>query len=127
MRRTALTAALTAGALLVGGGGVALADAPPPTPSAPPASPGSNAAVCGTRIPKILARIDRLTTRINAGGGTRGSTAWLQARENAARATGRSAAADLLAARIADRPHRLDDLAQLKDQVEQVRAKDCPS
>lgn len=114
-------AAVTVGALLVGGG-TAFADTPAPTPA--PAA-GSDQQVCTVRIPKLLTRIDALTARINGSATTRGSTAWLQAREDRARAAGRTAAADLLQARISDRAQRLTELAQVKSQVLAVQSKDC--
>lgn len=125
MIRSALVA-LTAATVLATGTGVALADTPAPTP-APAADKGGNAEICGTRIPKILARIDKATARINGDASVKGSTAWLQAKEQKARSSGRTALADLIAARVGDRPHRLTDLADLKTQVTQVQAKDCRS
>jgi hypothetical protein len=119
MIRSALVA-LTTATVLTAGTGVALADTS--TPDA-----GSNAAVCGTRIPRILSRIDAATARINGDATVKGSTAWLQAKEKEARDSGRTALADLIAARIANRPHRLSDLAHVKAQVQDVQAKDCGS
>ena len=121
--RSALVA-LTAATVLATGTGVALADTPAPTPAS---DKGTNAAMCGTRIPKILSRIDAATARINGAATVKGSTAWLQEKEQQARSSGRTVLADLLAARVTDRPHRLTDLAQLKTQVQQVQAKDCAS
>jgi hypothetical protein len=119
MIRSALVA-LTAATVLTTGTGVALADTPT-------SEAGSNAAVCGTRIPRILSRIDAVTARINGDATVKGSTAWLQEREREARDSGRTALADLIAARVANRPHRLSDLAHVKAQVQEVQTKDCAS
>lgn len=113
-----LTVTAGVAAALLAGGGTALADA-----GTPPAPVAKDA--CTVRIPALLARIDKVTTRINADASTKGSTAWLQARAAAARAAGHAAAADLLDLRIANRPHRLEDVARAKASIEAVRTKDC--
>jgi len=113
--------AVTVGALVVGGG-TAFADTPAPTPA--PAA-GSNAKVCTVRIPALLKKIDTVTAKINGDATTKGSTAWLQAREDKARGAGRTAAADLLQDRISNRAQRLTDLAQVKSHVLAVQSKDC--
>ncbi len=113
--------AVTVGALAVGGG-TAFADTPAPTPA-----PAPNAKVCTDRIPKLLTKIDGLTAKINGGATTKGSTAWLQAREDKARAAGHTAAADLLQDRISHRAQRLTELAGVKSQVQAVQSKDCGS
>lgn len=113
-------AAITATSLAFGAG-TALADTPAPTPTADHA----NSAICTTRIPAILARIDKLTTRINGDATVRGSTAWVQAKADQARSAGYSALGDLLAQRAADRPAKLTELAQLKTEVQHVQATDC--
>lgn len=123
MRTNRWTAGLAAGAAMVGvllaGSGTALADdgTPPPAPTAD--------AVCEKRIPTVLARIEKLTTRINGDAEIRGSTAWLQTKAEQARAAGRTARADLLEARAAARPQRLEHLATLKANVEDVQAENC--
>lgn len=115
----AIAATVTA---LVLGGGTASADTGTGT-----ATPGSNAKVCTVRIPALLAKIDRVTTRINGGASTKGSTAWLQTRQDAARASGRTALADLIGVRIANRSQRLADLAQVRSRVLKVQSTDCAS
>src|SRR5690348_9603470 len=70
--------ALTAMAL---GGGTALADTPTPD--------HANSAICTQRIPAVLARIDKLTARVNGDASVPGSTAWLRAKANEARAATR--------------------------------------
>jgi hypothetical protein len=114
-------------AVLVGGGiaagtGVALADTGSTTTPA-----ASTDKVCTERIPKALKRIDTLTARINGDASTRGSTAWLQAREEQARTAGHAALADLIQERIDDRPQKAQRLAALKSQLQDVQAKDCAS
>ena len=44
----------------------------------------------------MLARIDKLTARINGDASVKGSTAWLRAKADKARAAGYTALADLL-------------------------------
>lgn len=106
--------AVTVGALVVSSG-TALADTPA----------GSNATVCTVRIPALLKKIDTVTAKIDGDATTKGSTAWLQAREDKARAAGRTAAADLLQNRITDRAQRLTELTQVRNQVLAVQGKDC--
>jgi hypothetical protein len=113
--------AVTAGALLAGGG-TAVADTGTPAPA-----PAGNDTVCTQRIPALLARIDKVTARINGSASTRGSTAWLQARQDAARSAGNTARADLIAARITDRPQRRAALGNARSQVEHVQSTDCAS
>jgi len=110
----AVAVALTAMAL---GGGTALAD----TPTADPA----NSAICTQRIPAVLARIDKLTARVNGDASVKGSTAWLRAKANEARAAGYTALADLLTARADSRPGRLDELTKLRADVQHVKETDC--
>lgn len=111
----------TAGALVVGGG-TAFADAPPPTTAG-----ATNAKTCTDRIPAILARIDKVTTRINGDPSTKGSTAWLEARETRARAAGDNALADLISARVGNRQARLDELTKAKSTVQGIQQEDCAS
>jgi hypothetical protein len=117
-RGLAVVAAVGAVAL---GGGTALADTPP-TNSTPD---HANSAICAQRIPAVLARIDKLTARINADSSVKGSTAWLRAKANEARAAGYGALADLLTARADSRPGRLDELTKLRSDVQHVQATDC--
>jgi hypothetical protein len=119
LRRWAAGLAVTAAAAgaLVLGGGTALADAPP--------SDHANSAICTQRIPAVLARIDKVTNRINGDASVKGSTAWLRAKADKARAAGYPALADLLTARAGDRPGRLDELTKLRSDVEHVKATDC--
>ncbi|GAA1863789.1 hypothetical protein GCM10009836_50170 [Pseudonocardia ailaonensis] len=120
----------TIAAVVVAGGiaagtGVALADpGTPPSSAAPAAKPDK---VCTERIPKALARIDKLSTRIGGDASTKGSTAWLQDRAQKARSSGHTALADLLDQRAADRPQRTQQLATLKTQLLDVQKKDCGS
>lgn len=109
--------AVAAGAL-VGGGGTAFADTPAPTPA-------PNEKVCTVRIPALLKKIDAVTAKINGDATTKGSTAWLQAREDRARTAGRTAAADLIQIRVSHRAQRLTDLAQIRSEVLAVQGKDC--
>jgi hypothetical protein len=105
-----------AGALVLGGG-PALADTPP--------TDHANSAICAQRIPAVLARIEKLTDRINGDASVKGSTAWLRAKANQARAAGYPALADLLTARAGDRPGRIDELTKLRSDVQHVQTADC--
>jgi hypothetical protein len=116
----AVTAVTAAG--LAFGAGSALADTPP---SPTPAPDHANSAICTQRIPAVLARIDKVTARVNGDASTKGSTAWLQAKADKARAAGYTALADLLTERASNRPARLDELAKLKSEVQHVQATDC--
>ena len=77
--------------------------------ASPPSSPAS------TRSPH----------RINGDASVKGSTAWLRAKADKARAAGYPALADLLTARADDRPGRLDELTKLRSDVQHVQATDC--
>lgn len=66
-----------------------------------------------------------MTTRINADATTRGSTAWLQAREDKATATGHTDVADRIRKRIDARPARLDRLADAKKRATEFRDANC--
>jgi hypothetical protein len=125
-------AAVTAGGLALGAGS-ALADTPPSTladtpPSTPaPTADHANSQICTVRIPAALARIDKVTARINGDASVRGSTAWLQSKADKARSAGYTALADLLTERASNRPERLTELAKLKTEVQHVQSTDCAS
>lgn len=117
-RCLAVVAAVGAVAL---GGGTAWADTAPPT-----AAPDhANSAICAKRVPAVLARIDKLTARVNGDASVKGSTAWLRAKADEARAAGYTALADLLTARADSRPGRLDELTKLRADVQHVKETDC--
>ena len=113
--------------LAFAGGGVALADDPGASATQGPItlSPEQATLVCTQRIPAILSRIDRVTTRANADASTRGSTAWLQARQDKAQQAGHSDVADRIQKRIDGRPAKLDKLADLKKRVTDFRNQSC--
>jgi hypothetical protein len=119
LRRWAAGLAVTAAAAggLAQSGGTALADTPP--------TDHANSAICTQRVPAVLARIDKLTARINGDASIKGSTAWLRAKADQARTAGYPALADLLTARAGERPGRLDELAKLRSDVQHVEATDC--
>ena len=124
--RITAASALTAG-LLLAGAGPAVADGPGGSGTQGPItlSPEQATFVCTQRIPAILSRIDRVTTRINANATTRGSTAWLQAREDKAKTAGHTDVADRIQKRIDARPARLDRLADAKKRVTEFRDANC--
>lgn len=112
------------GALAIGG-----ATASADTGTAPPSSPPTaqvGQQLCGVRIPALLARIDRVSARINGDAGTRGSVAWLTAKADRARTAGNAPLADLLGARATARSARLTELTQLKTAVQRVQSEGCP-
>jgi hypothetical protein len=122
----AAASAVTAG-LLLAGAAPALADEDGPTQGPITLSPEQATFVCTKRIPAILARVDRVTARIGADASTRGSTMWLHAREDTARAAGRTEVADRLQTRIDRRPERLDRLADAKKRATEFRDANCAS
>lgn len=124
-RITAVTA--TAAALLLAGAGPALADDPGSTQGPITLSPEQATFVCTQRIPAILARVDRVTARINADAATRGSTAWLQARQDRAEAAGHGDVAARIQKRIDARPAKLDALAGAKKRAIEFRDANCAS
>jgi hypothetical protein len=126
IRGIAAASAVTAG-LLLAGAGPALADGDGATQGPITLSPEQATFVCTKRIPAILTRVDRVTTRINADASTRGSTAWLQAREDKAKAAGRTEAADRIQKRIDGRPEKLDRLADAKKRATEFRDANCVS
>jgi hypothetical protein len=113
-----LVVAVATATVLLAGTGTALAD----TRTTGSRSEGP---VCTKRIPAVLDRIDRLTERIGADAGTRGSTAWLQAKAGQARDAGFTALADLLDSRAAARGDRVAELAELKTDVQDAQRQDC--
>lgn len=108
--------AVTAGVLLAGSG-TAFADDTD--------TQAAKDRVCTERIPAVLERIDKLVVRINGDAKTRGSTAWLVASADKARANGLPSLADLLVARADARPERVETLEQLRADVENVLSTDC--
>ena len=118
---TLAAVAVTGG--LVAGSGVALADDGGGGGNGGSGGSGTDV-VCTQRIPKALARIDTLLTRIDGDASTRGSTAWLQGRANRVRAT-HPALADLLDQRAMDRPATIQELRTLQTQLQDVQRKDC--
>ena len=123
----AVTVGLTLG-LVVTGTGTALADDPGGATQGPiTLSPEEATAVCTKRIPAILARIDRVTTRAGADASTRGSTAWLQARHDKAQQAGHPEVADRIQKRIDGRPEKLTRLADLKKRTTDFRDRNCAS
>ena len=115
-RGLAAVVVVAVGALALGGG-TALADTTTPD--------HANSAICTQRIPAVLARIDKLTARVNGDASVKGSTAWLRAKADEARAAGYTALADLLTARADSRTGRLDELTKLRSDVQHVKETDC--
>ena len=125
----AAAASAACAGLLLAGAGPASADDPGASATQGPItlSPEQATWVCTQRIPAILARIDRVTARINADVATRGSTAWLQARQDRAESAGHTDVADRIQKRIDARPAKLDALADAKQRVTDFRDANCVS
>jgi hypothetical protein len=115
--------------LVLAGSGTALADGPGTSAAQGPItlSPEQATYVCTQRIPAILSRVDRVTTRINADASTRGSTAWLKARHDKAQTAGRTDVADRIQKRIDGRSDKLTKLADAKKRVTDFRDANCVS
>jgi hypothetical protein len=126
---TTAAAALASVGLMLAGADPALADDPGTSTTQGPItlSPEQATFVCTQRIPAILARIDRVTNRINAGVATRGSTAWLQARQDRAESAGHTDVAGRIQKRIDARPAKLDALAGARQRATQFRDANCAS
>lgn len=118
---TITTAALLAGALLSGG---AAATTPPVQPPITLTAEQS-ATLCQERIPALLARIDRLTERIDGDASTVGSTQWLAERLAEARASDLDGRAAALQRRLDRRPDVADRLAAAEQRVTAFRDAHC--
>ncbi|MCX6461980.1 MAG: hypothetical protein NTW05_00055 [Pseudonocardiales bacterium] len=109
----------------------ALLSAAPVPADTPPVQPPitltaeQSAALCQERIPALLARIDRLTDRIDGDATAVGSTAWLEERVAVAREAGRDARADALQRRLEGRPEVTDRLAEVERRVTAFRDDHC--
>ena len=127
-------AAGTSAVVLVGGlvGGTTVASADPtPTPTPAPSykpvtlSPEESQKLCAELLPKLIARRDKLTTRINGGADVKGSVAWLKARAAAQKAKGHDKAAARLEQRAQRRTERLTQLGTVKTKLETFKTEHC--
>ena len=113
---------------IVAGTTVASAD---PTPSPTPSykqvtlSPEESQKLCADRLPKLIARRDKLAARINGGADVKGSVAWLKARAAEQTAKGHTKIAERLEKRAEHRSERLTDLAAAKTRLEAFKAEHC--
>jgi hypothetical protein len=115
-------------ALMVAGAGTALANtgsAPTPQPGPITLTPQESAYVCNTRIPNALKRIEKLTSTASASATTRGSTAWLQAKENDAKTAGKTDLAAAIQKRIDARPGKLAKLADAQKRLQAFQSEHC--
>jgi hypothetical protein len=113
---------------LVGGTTVASADpTPSPTPSYAPItlSPEESQRLCAEVLPKLIARREKLATRINGGADVKGSVAWLKARAAKQKAKGHEKVAAQLEKRAERRAGRLEQLAKIKGELEAFKTKHC--
>ncbi|MEJ1110764.1 MULTISPECIES: hypothetical protein [unclassified Kribbella] len=111
---------------LVGGTTVASAD-PTPTPTYAPItlSPEESQRLCAEVLPKLIARREKLATRINGGADVKGSVAWLKARAAKQKAKGHEKVAAQLEKRAERRAGRLEQLAKIKGELEAFKTKHC--
>jgi hypothetical protein len=109
---------MAAAALVATGTGVAAAESTP-SPAAAPTGDGAHR-LC-KRLPKIDHRIDRALKRLDAGAGTRGSVARLQARVNNAKTAGHDEIATYLQNRLTFRKSLVTTLQQRQKDLADVR------
>jgi hypothetical protein len=122
------TSAVVLAGGLVGGTTVAAADpAPTPTPSYKPVtlSPEESQKLCAELLPKLIARRDKLATRINGGADVKGSVAWLKARAAEQKAKGHDKVAARLEQRAQRRTARLTQLGTVKTKLETFKTEHC--
>ncbi|TCO35718.1 hypothetical protein EV652_101603 [Kribbella steppae] len=115
---------------LVGGTTVAAADpgeTPTPTPTYGPItlSAEESQRLCAEVLPKLIARREKLATRINGGADVKGSVAWLKARAVKQRAKGHEKVATQLEKRAERRAGRLEQLGKIKGELEAFKTKHC--
>jgi hypothetical protein len=117
---------------LVGGTTIAAADpTPTPTPSASTSykpvtlSPEESQKLCAERLPKMIARRDKLARRISGGADVKGSVAWLKARAAKQKAKGHDKIAARLTKRAERRLERLKQLGTVKTKLESFKAEHC--
>ena len=112
---------------LVGSTSVATAADPTPSPSYAPItlSPEESQRLCADVLPKLIARREKLATRISGGADVKGSVAWLKARAAKQRAKGHEKVADKLDKRAERRGARLEQLGKIKTELEQFKTKHC--
>ncbi|MER7245037.1 hypothetical protein [Kribbella sp. NPDC000426] len=125
-------AAGTSAVVLVGGfvGGATMAAADPtPAPSTSykqvTLSPEDSQKLCADRLPKMVARRDKLAERIGGGADVKGSVAWLKARAAEQKQKGHTKVADRLEKRAERRSGRLTELSAAKTKLEAFKAKYC--
>jgi len=113
---------------LVGSTTVASADpTPTPTPSYKQVtlSPEESQRLCAEVLPKLIARREKLATRINGGADVKGSVAWLKARAEKQKAKGHPKIAAQLEKRADRRSERLKQLGTMKTKLETFRSQHC--
>lgn len=126
-RRTAAMTATVAGLVLTGSlaAGVAPSYADGTGSSATSVSAGKapksdGAKVLCRRVPRLERRLDRAVNRLDAGVGTRGSIARLQARIDNANDAGHTAIAKFLGDRLSHRKELLPNLTQRQSDIKDV-------
>ncbi|WP_186382705.1 hypothetical protein, partial [Amycolatopsis rhizosphaerae] len=98
-----------------------------PTPSygAITLSPEEAQQLCGTMLPNLLSRTDKMLTRINGGADVKGSVAWLKAQADSQRAKGHGDRADRLEQRATRRASRTADLQSVQQRLNAFKTAHC--
>ncbi|MEU4197908.1 hypothetical protein AB0E69_38850 [Kribbella sp. NPDC026611] len=125
--RGALTAGLSATVLLTGTTMASADPTPTPAPSYKQVtlSPEESQKLCADRLPKMIARRDKLAQRISGGADVKGSVAWLRARAAKQKEKGHDKAAAALEKRAERRSDRLKQLGTMKTKLETFKAAHC--
>lgn len=90
-------------------------------------SPEQVRRICSERLPRVEARVQALTGRINGDAGTPGSKKWLEQKAATARKAGNTARADVLDARLKLRDAQLVKLTNASERVARFKAEHCGS
>lgn len=126
-RRVAVTGCAAGVGLAIAGAGTASAQGDPTT-TVPAPITISSAQVeqwCDHTVPKLTAEVNRLIGRIDGGATEIGSTRWLRAQADRARANGRPARADILDGRAERRTGILTILDRVRTRLDGFTAKHC--
>lgn len=117
-------------ALLAVGVPTAFADTSTPASPAPSYGPITLSQqeaqqLCGSMLPNLLSRTEKMLTRINGGADVKGSVAWLKAQAESQRAKGHTERADRLDQRATRRAARADDLRAAQQRLNAFKTAHC--
>jgi hypothetical protein len=88
-------------------------------------SPEKVRKICEQRVPRVEAKVEALTDKINGTPETPGSTKWLEQRAADARKAGNTARADVLDARVKLRAAQLVQLGKAAERVTKFKSEHC--